>query len=631
MAKSIDSLLKKKGWSGEEVGKALVASVVHDIKHKGEPDFKPLFTQADFDKMESSLNTDRDYLVYGCYRDIYSSIIDTYNRGQAFYQQFYNGYSRYSNAMLLCQRAENALKQAGNYPLIMTQIQYNRSKREAKERLKGFTESYISLVFHTINYFYKNPDEAPEPIKKALQDATEAPATNKRLLGMYNEVYGQGYYTLPDGRRSDSMELEEWQRTLEELYLKSHSLTINGQPATAEETLEHYRTETMLKTYELFFKGIEGIKEAYKEVTGEDMDGVDEAEETRLLKALEDMLGIGGRWEAERREKAQAPLYPLQALLSHLIERGTDIATEWHYYPEPPEGLTKDTFLEDATDEWYSGVLSGDAEEAKDTLKEFKADYPELYKAVTAYIEEKLPALKGLKPAHLFDDITSWGNLAELDYLDFKGLIDPSEADIVETIANEDTEDTLGNFTKRVRIVWNSIAIVQNPRKSQLDANGDYAEQSYSLLDHFGNIDSLAEEEQRKGELDAFRNVLFIPALRYIYAFNVLMGIVGEIYDIDGMETLQLKTRTFENQLDGFNNLLYMLYAEVYGDAEEKTRKRELLKGLFSPVDVEEIKPTQEAIEAVRAKIADLGYSTTARKQLKDFDRFIAMLCGEGA
>ena len=48
MAKSIDSLLKKKGWSGEEVGKALIASVIHDVKHRGEPDFKPLFSQSDF-------------------------------------------------------------------------------------------------------------------------------------------------------------------------------------------------------------------------------------------------------------------------------------------------------------------------------------------------------------------------------------------------------------------------------------------------------------------------------------------------------------------------------------------------------------------------------------------------------
>ena len=94
MANSIKSLLSKKGWTGEEVGKALIASLLNDIRYQGQ-EHELLFTQADFDKMESSLSTDRDYLAYGVYRDIYSSIVDTYNRGQGLYQQFYNGYYRY--------------------------------------------------------------------------------------------------------------------------------------------------------------------------------------------------------------------------------------------------------------------------------------------------------------------------------------------------------------------------------------------------------------------------------------------------------------------------------------------------------------------------------------------------------
>lgn len=630
MAKSINSLLKKKGWSGSEVGKALVASVVHDFKHQKDPDYKPLFTQADFDKMESSL-TEGDFLVYGCYRDIYSSIIDTFNRGQALFQQFYNGYSHYSNAMMLCNTAENALKQAEDYPLIMTESQYKRCKRKTKERLKGFTESYISLVFNTIEYFYNAPELAPEAIKRALDAISTVPATNKRLLARYNEVMGLGYYTLPDGRKSKDMSLEEWQKTLKGLYLESHPLTINGEPATAEETFKYYREQTTLKTYKLFFEGIEGIKKAYKEVVGEDME-VDEVEETRLLETLENMLGAGASWEVDRREKDLPPLYPLQGLLRHLIDPAETIP-EWHYNEKPPEDITKDFFLNNILAEWYSGILSEDAKEAQATLNEFIADYTELYKAVVAYIEEKIPALKGLEPAYRFDNITSWGNLAELDYLDYKSLIEPNEADIVETLAEEaeETGDTLGLSSKRVRIVWNSIAIVQNPRKSQIDANGDYKENANALLANFGNLDTTAETEQETGELYAYRNLLFIPALRYIYAFNVLMGIVGTIYDIDGMDTLKLSTANIETQLGGFNDLLYMFYANVSGDREEKTRKRKLIKQLFTPVDVEELKPTQEAIDAVTKQIAELGYTTKARKQLKDFDRFIYLLQGEEA
>lgn len=109
------------------------------------------------------------------------------------------------------------------------------------------------------------------------------------------------------------------------------------------------------------------------------------------------------------------------------------------------------------------------------------------------------------------------------------------------------------------------------------------------------------------------------------------MLIIGAVYDIEGAEALQLSTRTFESQLKSFNNLIYIFYGEVYGDPEEKKRKRELIKELFPPVDTEELKPTKEAIDAVTAELTELGFTSKARKKLKNFDRYIALLMGEGA
>lgn len=629
MAKSIDSLLKKKGWSGDEVGKALIASTIHDVKHQSEPDYKPLFSQSDFERMESSLSSDRDYTVYGVYRDLYGSIVDAFNRGQGLFQQFYNGYSRFTNYFYLCQQADKALKRSDEYPLIMTQSQYKRHKRKTKERLKGFTESYISLVFKTIEYFYNAPELAPEAIKRALDATRTAPATNERLLAMYNEVMGLGYYTLPDGRKSKDMSLEEWQKTLEELYLESHHLTINGEPATAEETFKHYREQTILKTYKLFFEGIEGIKRAYKEVVGEDME-VDETEETRLLKALEDMLGAGASWEVDRRDKTQAPLYSLQGLLRHLADQ-TETITEWHYNENPPEDITKDYFLEDILEEWYSGILSEDTKEAQATLEEFIADYPELYKAVVAYIKKTVPAFSKIKPAHYMDELTSWGELAELGVANYRSLIEPTVYDIAQQFTVEaDASENLRNYSKRRRINRRGIAIAQEPTSWQTDEKGDYKE-APDPLSVFYNLDSVAESESQRAELDAFQNNLFKPALRFLYAYNALILIIGAVYDIEGAEALQLSTRTFESQLKSFNNLIYIFYGEVYGDPEEKKRKRELIKELFPPVDTEELKPAKEAIDAVTAELTELGFTSKARKKLKNFDRYIALLMGEGA
>ena len=85
---NINRLLKKKGWTGEEVGKLLIASMLNDIKQQGQAEKTPLFSQKDFENMESSLTSDYDYLTYGVYRDLYSSIIDSFNRGKGFTSNF---------------------------------------------------------------------------------------------------------------------------------------------------------------------------------------------------------------------------------------------------------------------------------------------------------------------------------------------------------------------------------------------------------------------------------------------------------------------------------------------------------------------------------------------------------------
>ena len=137
MARNIDSLLNKKGWTGVEVGKALVASIIHDIRHQSDPDYKPLFSQTDFDKMEQSLSTDRDYLAYGVYRDIYSGLINAFNRGQGQYQQFYNGYYRYLMYLKDASMAEHSLQSAELVPYVMTTEQYNKLKEQRERELRA--------------------------------------------------------------------------------------------------------------------------------------------------------------------------------------------------------------------------------------------------------------------------------------------------------------------------------------------------------------------------------------------------------------------------------------------------------------------------------------------------------------
>ena len=212
----LKSLLNKKGWTGEEVGRALIASLIHDIKNKSAgKDSKPLFTQTEFERMESSLTSQFDYTSYGVFRDIYNSIVDYFNKGQGLYQQFYNGFYRYLLTLEQVKGADKALSDMERYPLIMTQGQYNRIQEAAQNRKRAFKVSFRAIVFdmlqyYTGNYDNKNPIEIPAAINTAIEATKNEIVTNKRILENYNEDMGEGYYTLPDGRRSDQLSREEW-------------------------------------------------------------------------------------------------------------------------------------------------------------------------------------------------------------------------------------------------------------------------------------------------------------------------------------------------------------------------------------------------------------------------------------
>lgn len=624
MARKIDSLLNKKGWTGVEVGKALVASIIHDIRHQSEPDYKPLFSQSDFDKMESSLNTERDYLAYGVYRDLYSGLIDAYNRGQGQHQQFYNGYYRYAMHLKDCTVAEQTLQTAELTPYVMTQEQYNKLKEQRETTLKGFTESFSRLLFTLLSHIMSNPEDAPEDIRTAIEATKKEAVTNERILSTYCEVYGMGYYQLPDGTRSDNLEGEEWREKLKEEYLKTHKLRINGKQASFEDTILHYNTERRLKGYELFFTGIDAVKALYEDHTGETLppeDGVG------IMKALESLLNL--RDDENPVEKNTVPLHPAVLQIKDIVEgEMLGSGAEWHYYKEAPAELTKYDIIAESLC-FYDGEESEDGEPQ---LKEFKADYPALYKALEAYIKELVPQARDLKPTQYSKEFITWGELAELKVGRYPAYcIADDVTDILEALAETD-EDTTENLLKRKRLMFNGIVIAQAPNAYQLNERGEYIDNIKHILGFSSvfSIDSIGKSESTKEDIQAFRDNLFLPALQYLYAFNALVKILGAIYDLDELGEVEISTERFESQLEALNNQLYMLYGDVYGTDADKERKRDIIKEVFQPINLDELKPTAEAIETVTAELDRLGFSTEARKKLKKFDALIERLCERG-
>ena len=606
----LDKLLKKKGWTGKEVGQLLIASMLNDIKQLGQREKTPLFSQADFEKMESSLNSDFDYLSYGVYRELYSSIIDSFNRGQGLCQQFYNGFFRLYLMLREVQIADKVQKAYDDTPLIMTESQYKRLEAEAVQTLKGYKESYYSLLFYILEKFLDAGDEAPEPIRTAIEATKEIPAEKITFSRSYNEQMGEGYYSLPDGRRSDQMTSEEWQKALEEEFLRTHKLTINGEPASTEETIWEYNRDRLIKSYELFFKGAKAIREFVLERTGKELDGTDE----EIEEALDGIIDYVGK----------ARYNPNAEKIAEAL--GFSTPAEWHTYEELPEGLTAYDLLH-----LIAESSSYEETDEKKHLKAFKTEYKELYTALNAYIEENVPKARGLKPNQLYKDIVSWGELADAGVIGYSSLIQPDDREIVQIWT--EGEDTTENKSKRLRAGRRGIAILRNPASYQTDENGDYIEKK-SPLRFFLSLYTLEGDGDKIAEINSYVDDLIYPALSYLYAFNSLMGIIGKVYDLPELEeVVRYDTRLFESNMSGYNGMLYLFYHNVYGNEEEKQRKRAIIKEIFRPLEADTLKPSQEAIEEVTAELTKLGFSSDARKKLMYLDAFIDRLMNsrEGA
>ena len=126
---NIKTILNKKTWKGDEVG-------------------KPLFPQSEYNRMVDSLQTEVQIGKYLVYEKIYSSVMDYYNRNQAMIQQFWHGYYRLLCSLEQIQQANSALKAIEQYPLIMTRQQYARLSEEVRKENAAEKIDFHGIMFH---------------------------------------------------------------------------------------------------------------------------------------------------------------------------------------------------------------------------------------------------------------------------------------------------------------------------------------------------------------------------------------------------------------------------------------------------------------------------------------------------
>lgn len=566
---NIDKLLNKKSWKGKEVGRALILTLVDINRNKGQK--LAMFSLSDLKKMVHGLENDHEKSVYNKYVDLNNAVIGQGMLVEGYVQQTYHGYYKLLIPLLEIFHALEDISLSYKYPVIMTEKQYNEAYAREEEEARGFTRSFKNIVIDILGYYtgvYGKVASIPKPIKDALEATKQEPVTNEFILSKINFEHGQGYYQLPDGRRSDQTPEKEWIKAFEEIYLAKHNISIDGRPATFEEATKEVGKHRILEDWNRIYNG----KPAYKEETAQE--------------------------------------YP---------------EFVWHYYEDPPEGLTKWDII---AGEWsmletYNCYWRHDKDYEGETepecFNEFIKDYPKLFSAIKEYIAQHkgLEKIAQTKPAKYYEPSITGGELADAGLVAYKRLNTPNIHHLVDGM-------------KGYKPTNNGIAVIKEGTYSQkhsraIDKDGYFINPLQNPL-----LDRLLETMEGRDNIQRIRDNVFLDGLKAVLAYNALIDILADIYSVPELAELKKGVDTIASMIETHNNTIKSINAEITGSPAERELQRDTLSELFPLIDLDSHKPKQEHIDAVRDGIANNGIKgiTEATSSSKNVQRYIMALMG---
>lgn len=596
MAFDINRLLKKKGWTGEETGKALIYSLVNDYKQTlaGSTDPKPLFPSERIREMLHGFRASAsDIETYNRYIELQNWIKQYQAVANAYFQRFQSSINEFIAVVRSAETAESEYRYIERLPRIMTQKQYDALKAKRIEETldpdgdgtDAIGDSLLYLIFRAVDYFALQLEREPKkanPLKAVKKRYQKQPETNPAIIAVWMKEQSEGYYQLPDGTRSDEVSKEEWQERF------------------------------------LYFSP--------------DMQRL-------LAEAEEGLTGLPGSLSYERLTK--------EARAAHMgeepPEKGKSAAT-WHTYERAPEGLTKWDIIEAHASgeiffsEYYPSTES-DTATPEDYIADataFKKEFPELVDAILkaldamgyTYGEEGRP-LSAIPVEEWETTVTSWRELYNASFPGFREWV---EADT--NIFNGDK-----------RALMNGIAIlrasdllkgVQGRRSLAIDEEGNYIEPdgSTAYSDLFGlekytpanpeSGDSINDIEENRKALE--------ESLHWLIGYDTALQLIAEEIGIADFTIFSVDIERCLTRTEAVNNLFDMLYQNIaaidYADKEKKAAKLEALRDVFYPLKTDELAISDGRRKQAAKMLEGLeAFSTRKGGHAPGWD-FLALLTG---
>lgn len=561
MPTDIKALLKKKGWTGRELGILELTNMaeMYDQHCRGIQEPKEIIDRAAITAAVHNLDR-ANGPTYNGYISIHEWLAVQAPTANAYSQQLQLGLATILQYILSASATEKAYEYVEKLPAIMTRKEYEEKKAEGIHRQlydengEPITWNVYSAVEHVIAYYaellVKEPKRA-NPFKAIKKKYQKELVKSSRVRSMWPRVMGEGYYTLEDGSRSDEMTDEEWQEAI---------------------------TTPKMK------EALRALREEHGDLTAQI------AREQMLTKRL--MTRGAALFSGATEEEADK----IQQVMDY--REGYAMPATWHYYEEAPEDLSKWDVIEAGLYEFFLDWSTEETMEA--TLEEFYAEFKEAADLALKEMDKKHDM--GAAQIPLKEWLTNTiplPDLYEMDFFGFRAFIE--------------YETSLWDGNRRA--LFNGIAIYEpcdfkkeegHSPDSLQDERGYYKPPTITdtltviqLSDFFQESEEYAQavenvETARANILDSYY---------FLMAHNRALDMIAEYFEVPRLEVFKFDLEGFATRIEAVTGMIFNLYTSIkgrdYEDKELKEKKLEVLRDIFFPINYKALKIPEEAEQAV--------------------------------
>ena len=562
-------LLNKKGWTGRELGIIELTNMAVQFRQalQGEEP-KPLIETSQLQKMVNEIKDPVQGRAYNGYISIHEWLSLKYNIAQTQIQQAQLQYRTLEGFITTAILAEDVYRYVEQLPAIMTQKQYDEAREKGIEAYltdedgKDLQSNIFNLIERaTVFYLHKlqTEPEKPNPLKAIRKKYIAKPVKSKLILDRYNEVMGEGYYTLEDGRRSDQMTAEEWQDAI----------------TRATDETDTIAQQRIIDRSRVIFNG--GTEE--------------EADKAQEKADYERGLAASVKWHT-------------------YTEPPTDL-TKW------------DIIEQELLLDFYPASLDGENPYSESnfntSMEDFKEEFSELVAAMLSDMDkryfkgDKVQASK-LPVKEWATTLISWRRLYELDFYGER-----AEAESDTSIFNGNKR-ALFNGVAIVRpsdLLYKSCRIDEQGYYTEPEIQSSL--KKYSLEAFFTE----AEDYASNIEVMETSRETFLDSYYFIIGYNYAVDRIAAVYDVPELEVFKMSIEELSDRIDAFNALVPVLYTRIkdtdYSDKELQATKLQVLKDYFQPVEYKalaipeknkkEIEELLEDFKAFKPENADRFYN----------------------